>query len=77
MNEFGVNESVQALADHDRPLEAPDAVELRLRAAFRKQHRRKEEYLLHQEQSPHLSKTIHPSLGVLQEMDFSTAGSLT
>jgi hypothetical protein len=36
-----MNELLKALADHDRHLEAPDAVELRLRAAFRKKHSRR------------------------------------
>jgi hypothetical protein len=36
-----MNELLKALADHDRHLEAPDAVELRLRAAFRKRHSRR------------------------------------
>jgi hypothetical protein len=33
-----MNELLKALADHDRELEAPRAVERRLRAAFRKKH---------------------------------------
>jgi hypothetical protein len=36
-----MKELLKTLADHDRHLEAPDAVELRLRAAFRKQHTRR------------------------------------
>ena len=36
-----MNDLLKALADHDRHLEASDAVEMRLRAAFRKQHSRR------------------------------------
>lgn len=35
-----MNELLKALAEHDRELEAPEAVELRLRSAFRKKYAR-------------------------------------